>query len=78
MFALKAAVEAGGLMRYGPNYDYFFEHAATYVDKILRGANPGELPVEQASKFELAINPKASCSYHSVPYSEEPARPAEC
>ena len=60
MFALKAAAEAGGRMSYGPDYDYFFEHAAIYVDKILRGAKPSELPVEQASKFELVINLKTA------------------
>jgi putative ABC transport system substrate-binding protein len=49
-------VAAGGLMSYGPNYANLFRQAADMVDKILRGTNPGDIPVEQPSKFELVIN----------------------
>src|SRR5262245_7943845 len=49
-------VEAGGLLSYGPNYADLFRRAGNYVDKILRGAKPGEMPVEQPTKFDLVIN----------------------
>ena len=49
-------VAAGGLMSYGPNYPNLFRQAADMVDKILRGTKPGDIPVEQPSKFELVIN----------------------
>jgi putative tryptophan/tyrosine transport system substrate-binding protein len=56
MHSARAYVEAGGLMSYGPNYADLFRRAADLVDKILRGAKPGEIPVEQPTKFDLVLN----------------------
>jgi putative tryptophan/tyrosine transport system substrate-binding protein len=56
MSGARQYVEAGGLMSYGTNYEDAFGRAADFVDKILRGANPGDIPVEQPTKFDLVIN----------------------
>jgi putative ABC transport system substrate-binding protein len=60
MFARGAHVESGGLMYYGPNFPDLYRRAATYVDKILKGSKPADLPVEQPTKFEFIINLKAA------------------
>ena len=60
MFTNRDYVAAGGLMSCGPVFPEFFQHAAEYVDKILKGAKPANLPVEQVAKFELVINLKAA------------------
>ena len=52
--------DLGGLMSYGSNLAHQFRHAAVYIDKILKGAKPGDLPVEQASKYEMVINLKTA------------------
>jgi hypothetical protein len=54
--ANREAVEAGGLMSYGPNFPSLFRRAADYVDKVLRGTKPGDIPIEQPTKFDLIIN----------------------
>jgi putative ABC transport system substrate-binding protein len=60
MSNLKDIVEAGGLMSYSPNWDDLYRRGAVYVDKIFKGAKPADLPVEQATKFELVINLKTA------------------
>src|SRR5262245_32657995 len=54
--ASREFIEAAGLISYGPNFPNFYRRTADYVDKILRGAKPADLPVEQPTKFELVVN----------------------
>jgi ABC-type uncharacterized transport system substrate-binding protein len=60
IYVSKEYIDAGGLIAYGPSYPDLYRRAAIYVDKILRGASPSSLPVEQPTKFELIINLKAA------------------
>jgi putative ABC transport system substrate-binding protein len=60
MFGTRENVEAGGLMSYAPDLVDQTRRAATYIDKILKGVKPADLPVEQASKYELVINLKTA------------------
>ena len=60
MHGFREAVGSGGLLSYGPNFPDLFRRSANFVDKILRGAKPGDIPVEQPTKFDLVINLKTA------------------
>ena len=60
MYTFREYVDGGGLISYGPNLVSQYRQAATYVDKVLKGAKPADLPVEQPSKFEFVINVKTA------------------
>jgi ABC-type uncharacterized transport system substrate-binding protein len=60
MYGFREYVEAGGLIAYGVNMSAFVGRAAVYVDRILKGAKPGDLPVEQPANFELVVNLKTA------------------
>jgi putative ABC transport system substrate-binding protein len=60
IFANRANVDSGGLMSYGADFNDLYRRAATYIDKILKGTKPADLPVEQASKYVLVVNLKAA------------------
>jgi putative tryptophan/tyrosine transport system substrate-binding protein len=63
MYFFREFVQEGGLMSYAPSDTDLFRRAATYVDKVLKGTNPRDLPVEQPTKFELVVNVKTAKAF---------------
>ena len=60
MFSQREYAEAGGLMSYGENLSDFYRRAASFIDKIFKGAKPGDLPIEQPTRFNLVVNRKTA------------------
>ena len=60
MYEYASLVREGGVLSYGPSFDDMFQRAAVYVDKILKGAKPSELPVEQPTRYYLVVNTKTA------------------
>ena len=67
MLGYRELAEAGGLMAYGPHYGDLYRRGAAHVHKVLQGAKPGDLPIEQPNKFEFVINLKTAKDRHQLP-----------
>jgi putative ABC transport system substrate-binding protein len=76
MYGFREFVDAGGLIAYGVNVSYLCRRAALYVDKIIKGASPAELPVEQPTRFEFIINPQVcqGARHHGAASAARPRR----